>query len=273
MMMETVIYSRELLFIREQYESGALGKIQFIRASHQQDMTGWPSYWDGMPPMHNATHAISPTLALCRNEAESVECLGSGSIFKAMHSQYGSRFAIESTHIKFKNSDVGAEVTRHLWAVARQYRESFDVYGSIRAFEWTQVEGEHHVMHHGETPSRINIPDYARLLPEPIQRFTTGGVYTDEGDAAHRSFIQGGGHGGSHPHLAHRLIMAALGKEEPYPNAVQAANITCSGILSHQSALKNGEKISLPAWTFMPDNKPLVIPLDENKQPPWAGPS
>jgi hypothetical protein len=199
--------------------------------------------------------------------------LGSGSIFKAMHSQYGSRFAIESTHIKFKNSDVGAEVTRHLWAVARQYRESFDVYGSIRAFEWTQVEGEHHVMHHGETPSRINIPDYARLLPEPIQRFTTGGVYTDEGDAAHRSFIQGGGHGGSHPHLAHRLIMAALGKEEPYPNAVQAANITCSGILSHQSALKNGEKISLPAWTFMPDNKPLVIPLDENKQPPWAGPS
>jgi predicted dehydrogenase len=271
MMMETVIYSREFLFIREQYEGGAMGKIQFLRSSHHQDMTGWPSYWDGMPPMHNATHAISPTLALCRNEAEYVECLGSGTIFKRMHSEYGSPFAIESTHIKFKNSDIGAEVTRHLWAVARQYRESFDVYGSIRAFEWTQVEGEQHVMHLGETPSRVSIPDYAKLLPEPIQRFTTGGVYTDEGDAAHRSFIQGGGHGGSHPHLAHRLLMAALGTEEPYPNAVQAANITCSGILSHQSALKNGAKIHLPEWTFMKDNKPHVIPLDESKQPPWAG--
>jgi len=271
MMMETVVYSREFLFIREQYEKGALGKIQFIRSSHQQDMTGWPSYWDGMPPMHNATHAISPTLALCRNEAEYVECLGSGTVFKRMHAQYGSPFAIESTHIKFKNSDIGAEVTRHLWAVARQYRESFDVYGSIRAFEWTQIEGEHHVMHLGEKPSRITIPDYAHLLPEPIQPFTTGGVYTDEGDTAHRSFIQGGGHGGSHPHLAHRLLMAVLGKEKPYPNAAQAANITCSGILSHQSALNNGEKIYLPGWTLMPDNKPLVIPLDENKEPPWAG--
>ncbi len=271
MMMETVIYSREFLFIREQYEQGSLGKVQFIRSSHQQDMTGWPSYWDGMPPMYNATHAISPTLALCRNEAEWVECLGSGTIFQRMHAQYGSPFAIESTHIKFKNSDIGAEVTRHLWAVARQYRESFDVYGSIRTFEWTQIEGEQHVMHLGELPSRITIPDYAQVLPEPIQRFTTAGVYTGEGDAAHRSFIQGGGHGGSHPHLAHRLLMAVLGEEEAYPNAVQAANITCSGILSHQSALENGEKMYLPEWTFMPENKPFVIPLSEDREPAWAG--
>jgi predicted dehydrogenase len=271
MMMETVVYSREFLFIRQQYEEGALGKIQFVRSSHQQDMTGWPSYWDGMPPMLNATHAISPTLALGGNEAEYVECLGSGTVFERMHAQYGSPFAIESTHIKFKDSDVGAEVTRHLWAVARQYRESFDVYGSIRAFEWTQVEGEQHVMHLGEKPSRITIPDFAHLLPEPIRLFTTGGVYTDEGDSAHRSFVQGGGHGGSHPHLANRLVMSVLGKEEPYPNAVQAANITCSGILSHESALKGGEKTFLPEWTFMPGNEPLVIPLDENREPPWAG--
>lgn len=271
MMMETVVYAREFLYVKELYEKGELGKVQFIRASHHQDMTGWPAYWDGMPPMHNGTHAISPTLALCRNEAEYVECLGTGTVFKRMHSQYGSPFAIESTHIKFKDSDVGAEVTRHLWAVARQYRESFDVYGSIRSFEWAQIEGEDHVMHLGEDPTRITIPDYAHLLPEEIQAFTTGGVYTEEGDSAHRSFVQGGGHGGSHPHLAHRLLMAVLGEEEPYPNAVQAANITCAGILSHESALRNGEKIYLPEWTFVPDNQPLVIPLDEEKEPPWAG--
>jgi predicted dehydrogenase len=271
MMMETVIYSREFLYVREQYEAGALGKVQFLRASHHQDMTGWPSYWDGMPPMHNATHAISPTLALCRNEAESVQCLGSGTIFERMHGQYGSPFAIESTHIRFKDSDVGAEVTRHLWAVAREYRESFDVYGSVRAFEWTQVEGEQHVVHFGETPSRVTIPDYAHLLPEEIQLFTTGGVYSEEGDSAHRSFIQGGGHGGSHPHLAHRLLMAVAAEEEPYPNAVQAANITCAGILSHESALRGGELMPLPEWTLVPGNEPLVVPLTEDREPAWAG--
>lgn len=271
MMMETVVYGREFLYVKEQYEKGALGKIQFMRSSHHQDMSGWPSYWDGMPPMYNATHAISPTLALCRNEAEYVSCLGSGTIFKRMLGQYGSPFAVESTHIKFKNSDIGAEVTRHLWAVARQYRESFDVYGSVRSFEWTQVEGEHHLVHLGEKPSRVNIPDYAHLLPEEIQAFTTGGVYTDSGDAVHRSFVQGGGHGGSHPHLAHRLLMSVLGKQEPYPNAVQAANITCSGILSHESALRGGERMYLPEWTFMPVNQPIVVALDEGREPAWAG--
>jgi predicted dehydrogenase len=270
MMMETVVYSREFLYVKELYDKGELGKLQFLRASHHQDMTGWPSYWDGMPPMHNATHAISPTLALGGNEAEWVQCLGSGTIFERMHAQYGSPFAIESTHIKFKDSDVGAEVTRHLWAVARQYRESFDVYGSIRAFEWTQIEGEPHVLHLGEDPSRVEAPDYAHLLPAEIQSFTTGGVYSDEGDAAHRSFIQGGGHGGSHPHLANRLLQAVLGNEEPYPNAVQAANITCAGLLSHESAMRGGEKMHLPEWTLMPDNRPTVVPLDETAEPPWA---
>jgi predicted dehydrogenase len=270
MMMETVVYSREFLYVKELYDRGELGKLQFLRASHHQDMTGWPSYWDGMPPMHNATHAISPTVALGGNEAEWVQCLGSGTIFERMHAQYGSPFAIESTHIKFKDSDVGAEVTRHLWAVARQYRESFDVYGSIRAFEWTQIEGEPHVLHLGEDPSRVEAPDYAHLLPAEIQSFTTGGVYSDAGDAAHRSFIQGGGHGGSHPHLAHRLLQAVLGNEEPYPNAVQAANITCAGLLSHESALRGGEKMHLPEWTFVPGSRANVVSLDETAEPPWA---
>ena|ERR1043165_2615567 len=37
MMMETVVYAREFLFIKELYEQGTLGKIQFLQASHQQD--------------------------------------------------------------------------------------------------------------------------------------------------------------------------------------------------------------------------------------------
>jgi len=270
MMMETVVYSREFLYIEERYRAGDLGKVQFIRAAHHQDMTGWPSYWDGLPPMHYATHVIAPALALCRHEAEWVQCLSSGTIYQRLHAAYGSPFAIESTHIRFRQSDIGAEVTRHLWSVARQYCESFDVFGSIRSFEWAQVAGDRHVVHLGEQPSRVDIPDYADRLPEAIRPFTTGGVY-DADEAAHRSFIQGGGHGGSHPHLAHHLLMAVLGQEEPYPNATQAANITCAGILAHQSALQGGIRMPLPEWTWLPNNSPLTIDLDESVEPPWAG--
>jgi hypothetical protein len=28
--------------------------------------------------------------------------------------------------------------------------------------------------------------------------------------------------------------------------------------------------MALPEWTYMPDNQPTVVPLDENAEPPWA---
>jgi predicted dehydrogenase len=269
MMMETTLYSREFLYLQDLYQRGALGRIQFLRASHHQDMTGWPSYWDGMPPFFNGTHAIAPTLGIGGFQAQWVQCLGSGAVFEDMKGRYGSPFAIESTHIKFHDLDLGAEVTRHLWAVAREYRESFDVYGSMRSFEWAQTQDAHHVLHLGETAERVEAPDFAERLPEPIRSFTTKGVYSDEGDAEHRSFVQGAGHGGSHPHLAHRLLQAVLGEAEPYPNAVQAANITCAGILSHESAILGGARVDLPEWTLSDTQEPLVIELPEDVRPPW----
>lgn len=270
MMMETTLYSREFLFLQGQYLSGRLGKLQFLRSSHHQDMTGWPSYWDGMPPMHNGTHAIAPTLGLAGHQAEHVQCLASGTVFERMLPQYGSPFALESTHIRFLGSDVGAEVTRHLWAVAREYRESFDVYGSTRSFEWSQTEDGQHVVHLGEEAHRIEVPDFADRLPQEIRGFTTQGVYAGEGEAEHRSFVQGGGHGGSHPHLAHRLLQAVKGEAEAYPDAVQAANTTCAGILSHTSAIKGGERVHLPEWTLT-NRTPVLVDLDQTKEPNWAG--
>src|SRR5947207_126740 len=74
MMMETAIYTREFLFVRELRDSGRVGRIQFMRGAHQQEMAGWPGYWEGLPPMHYATHAVSPCLALVCGESEYVSC-------------------------------------------------------------------------------------------------------------------------------------------------------------------------------------------------------
>jgi predicted dehydrogenase len=262
MMMETVVYSREYLFVKELYDKGDMGKLQFFRSSHVQDMGGWPEYWEGLPPMYNGTHAISPTLALGRNQAEWVTCAGSGTIEDHMHKNYGSPFCIESTHIKFKDSDLWAEVTRSLFNVSRQYRESFDVYAEKMSFEWSLIEDDGHIVHKGEKPERVKIPDYGHRLPEEIQSFTTKGVYSGQEGEEHLSFAQGGGHGGSHPHLVHEFLSAINEDREPYPNARQGANITCSGILSHDSALKGGEKVYLPEWTHIESQPPLTTPLE-----------
>jgi hypothetical protein len=96
-----------------------------------------------------------------------------------------------------------------------------------------------------EIPKRVKVPDYARLLPEPIRMFTQPAAIQD---AEHLSFLQGGGHGGSHPHLVHNFLMAVLGKQPAMPDAATSVNWTMVGICAHQSALKGGEKIVIPTF-------------------------
>ena len=255
MMMETVVYSREYLFAKELYDKGELGRIQFLRGSHQQDMDGWPDYWPGLPPMHYATHCVSPCLAILGKHADSVVCHGSGRIRPELIERYHSPFALESATFKIKDSDVVAEVTRSLFDTARQYRESFDVTGSKKSFEWQQIEGEEPVIHtkstlekpltEPEIPRRVKVPDYARLLPEPIQRFTQPAAIQD---AEHLSFLQGGGHGGSHPHLVHAFLSAVRGERPALPDAATSANWTMVGICAHESAMKGGERVNIPTF-------------------------
>ena len=250
MMAETVVYSREFLFIKEMYDKGELGKIQFMKASHPQDMDGWPEYWERMIPMHYATHVVSPVLGLVNGLAEYVSCFGSGTIRDDLVEKSGNKYAVESCHIKIKDSDVSAQIWRFLFDTARQYRESFDVYGTKKSFEWTLVEDEPHIIHTAkkpepEIPEKVTVPDYAHLLPEPIQKFTQSIE-----DADHLSFVQGGGHGGSHPHMVNEMISALLEDRDPWPNAVTAANWTCVGICAHQSTQQGGEIVKLPGFTL-----------------------
>ena len=252
MMAETVVYSREYLHLKAMYERGELGEIQYLAASHPQEMRGWPEYWERMIPMHYATHVVSPCLDLTGRLAEYVSCFGSGRVREEIREKSGNRFAVETAHVKLQDSDLTAHLWRFLYDVARQYRESFDVYGTKRSFEWTLTEGEPHVLHvagrpEPEIPEPIEVPDFAHLLPEPIRRFT---LPSEIGDAGHLSFVQGGGHGGSHPHLAHEMVSALIEDRDPRPNAVTSANWTCVGLCAHESALKGGEIVRLPEFTL-----------------------
>lgn len=247
MMMETAVYTREFLYAKELRDSGKLGRIQFLRGAHQQEMAGWPGYWEGLPPMHYATHAVSPLLALANQEAEYVSCFGSGKIADHLVEKYGSPFAVESALFRLRDCNLAAEVTRSLFETSREYIESFDVYGDQMTFEWQQLEKEDPVVFTGEAAERVKVPDYAHLLPEGIRRYTTEGVYDSETNQ-HLSFKQGNGHGGSHPHLAHEFIMSIIEKRAPFPDVFQSANWTCAGICAHESAMNNGEIVKLPEF-------------------------
>lgn len=59
MMMETMVFGREYLHIRDLHQRGELGALTFLRGAHIQNLDGFPPYWQGYPPLTYATHALS----------------------------------------------------------------------------------------------------------------------------------------------------------------------------------------------------------------------
>jgi len=248
MMMETALYTREYLYAKELVTSGKLGRIQFVRGSHMQNMglEGWPEYWLGFPPMHYGTHAIAPLLSITDAMPEYVVCHGSGSISEDLAKRYGSPFAVETATFKLRNSNVVAEATRSLFETVRQYRESFDIYGDKMAFEWDQIEDEGAaIFEGGESARRIKVPDTDYLLPKEIASFTKRELIDDPN---HVSFVQGAGHGGSHPHLVKEFIDSIIEGRHSAIDAVTSAYYTGAGICAHESAINGAVRVNIPEF-------------------------
>jgi predicted dehydrogenase len=260
MMMETAVYTREFLWARDLAVSGALGRVSYARGTHFQDMTGWPSYWRGLPPMYYATHAVAPILALLGTRATTVRALGGGRLDPANQGSYGDSFPVQSALVEVAGQDTVVEITRSLFQLARSYTESFSIYGDQQAIEWPQLEAtEQPVLFtlgppgaegrgRPVTATRVEAPDRADLLPEPIRRYTRQFTHAPGGDGGegHRSFVQGGGHGGSHPHLVHEFVSSVRAGRPPFVDDVTAANWTATGLAAHASALRGGQRVAVP---------------------------
>jgi predicted dehydrogenase len=256
MMMETAVYTYQYLYAREMMLIEELGRIQFLRGAHYQDMEGWPHYWKGLPPMHYATHALAPLLAFSESRATKVHCFGSGKMREELHSQYGNPFPVETAIFQLDKDELAAEVTRTLFHTARDYMESFNIYGEKASLEWHMEQGPLHLFRMGPlekargrtiTHERIKPGPRPELLPHEIAVFMEYQDHLDEGNP-HLSVLQGGAHHGSHPHLVHEFVRSIIEEKKPKIDAVTAANWTAAGICAHESALKGGAEIIIPQF-------------------------
>lgn len=258
MMMETTLYTYQFFYVSDMKKKGELGKIQFLRGSHYQDMAGWPSYWNGLPPMWYGTHAIAPMIAISDSRIERVSCLGSGSMAEELTKQYGNPFPVESAHFTFANGLKG-EATRTLFETARMYQEGMFVYGSKASFEWgfadhdnpyiTRVYPPSENCRGGRTETVIEeMPNYYEKLPEELWQFTVGANYDPLNPQKSLMKGSGGGHHGSHPHLVHEFVSSIIEERKPWIDEVLGANITAAGICAHESALNDGKVIFIPKF-------------------------
>lgn len=257
MMMETAVYTYQFLYAKEMMEQGQFGQIQFLRGAHYQDMENWPVYWKGLPPMHYATHAIAPLLAICDSRATKVHCFGSGSMRQELKEQYGNPFPVETAIFQLEQENLSAEVTRSLFQTARDYMESFNVYGEKASIEWHMEKDAQVLFRMGPlqqargrtiTEERIIAPKRPDLLPQELAKYITQQVDADDKNP-HLSVLQGNGHHGSHPHMVHEFIRSIIEKRSPWIDAVTAANWTAAGICAHQSAMRGGAEVVVPSFT------------------------
>lgn len=261
MMMETSIYTTHFFHVREMLKNGEFGKVQLVRGSHYQGMENWPSYWMGLPPMYYGTHAISPLVMSVGSHIVKVHCFGSGVMDEKLHKQYGNPYPIETAIFDFGNG-VKGEATRSLFNTARQYTESFNVYGEKKTFEWQQLENDEDPVIFTRLPKdpkdtgrgvpikyeRVPPRNRDDLLPEEIRKYTIKNKYYDETNPQ-VTFEEGGGHGGSHPHLVNEFIRSILEEREPWIDLYTAANITAAGICAHESAMQDGREVIVPDFS------------------------
>ena len=258
MMMETTLYTYQYHYAKQMLDSGELGRIQFLRGSHYQDMANWPDYWLGLPPMHYGTHAIAPMVALSGSRICRVVCFGSGTMDESLQKQYGNPFPVESALFEFENGLKG-EATRSLFETARIYQEGMFVYGSKKSFEWGFADGDSPYIttlggldgaSRGKqtTCEVVSMPNFHTSLPEEIQRFTVGGEYDPLNPQESLKKGAGGGHHGSHPHLVHEFVTSIIEERKPWIDEVLGGNITAAGICAHISAMEGGSSVEVPVF-------------------------
>lgn len=260
MMMETAVYTTHFFHVREMLRNNEFGAIQFLRGAHYQDMEEWPDYWMGLPPMYYGTHAIAPLVMVANSRIAKTHCFGSGTLREELSGQYGNPYPIECAIFEFENG-IKAEVTRSLFCTAIRYTEAFNVYGEKKTFLWQQIEEEEPILltlndlipdgkggfrrGKGSSFQRVVPRNRSELLPDEIAKYTIRNKYYDETNPQ-VTFEEGGGHGGSHPHMVNEFVRSIVEGRKPWINEIVAGNITAAGICAHESAMQDGKEVTIP---------------------------
>ena len=113
MMMETAVYTREFLFVKEMADKGELGKIQFLRGSHQQNMS--------LPGLARLLVRLSPhALRHARGEPAALSGRRGGGIRGVLRLGHHPRGVREEVRLALRHRDGAHEAPR--WPTADSSR-------------------------------------------------------------------------------------------------------------------------------------------------------
>ena len=95
---------------------------------------------------------------------------------------------------------------------------------------------------------QLQMPNFHQYLPVEIQKFTIEKGYDPLNHEESLKKTGPEGHHGSHPHLVHEFVTSIVENRKPWIDEVLGGNITAAGICAHESAMKNGEFVTVPEF-------------------------
>ena len=222
MLFETSCYHSDLYAMRRIYDAGGFGKLVYSEGEYfHYACAVIPSYKDwriGLPPQWYPTHSNAYYVGVTGGSFSEVSCLGMPSIrdeLQPQNNRYRNPFGTEIA--MFRTSEGGMSRMGVSWDTPGYGGEVGRVRGqrgSMIGMDYQGLEKE--------------LPDLAKPSLPPG--------------------VQAGGHGGSHGYLGHEFVMSILENRQPLVDIVWALNMTVSGIVAHQSALKDGEPMKIPQY-------------------------
>jgi predicted dehydrogenase len=223
MMFETSYYHDDLYAMRQIYQAGGFGKLIYSEGEYYHyDVTSVPSYKDwrlGLPPQFYPTHSNAYYTGVTGGSFTEVSCMGMPSIGKTLQADknvYKNPFGTEIALMRTSEGGMSR------MAVSWDSQGLAGEYGRIRG-EKGSMTG---MVYQGEAKGKL--PDLKKPGLPPG--------------------INAGSHGGSHGYLGNEFVTAILENRQSEINIVQALNMTVAGIVSHQSALKDGELMKIPQY-------------------------
>lgn len=223
MMLETSAYHADCHAMRQIHRAGGFGKT-YVEGEYFHYMPEpIPSFRDwrvGLPPQWYATHSDAYYVCVTGGSFTEVSCMAMPSVIPHLqpaNNPYKNPFGTEVA--LFRNSDGGMSRMAISW----------DTLGP--GGELGRIRGEFGAMWNGGYSGTLTeLPDLdCPPLPPTLSP---------------------GGHGGSHGQLANEFVTAILEDREPLVNIAWALNMTIAGIVAHESALKNGELLKIPQFTW-----------------------
>jgi predicted dehydrogenase len=225
MMFETSAFHNALYAMRRIYNAGHFGSMVYAEGEYYHYMPepidsfrGWRI---GLPPQWYPTHSNAYYNSVTDGSFTEVSCMAMPSIISHLkpannvyQNPYGTEIAL------FRTSEGGMARMAVSWDTPGHHGEMGRVRGQKGAMSGMKYDG---------------IADVSGLeLAKPP---------LPPGVAA-------GGHGGSHGYLTEEFVRAVLLDRKPLVDIIQALNMTVSGIVAHESAMKDGERLKIPQYTL-----------------------